>query len=86
MSVKIYFELQEVATICTLPPEDINYFVVMSWIEPHDPEENIFDNEDIARIQLIRDLRENMGVNDEAIPVILHLIDQLNFIHRGENA
>ena len=39
-----------------------------------------FDEEDLARIQLIQELREDFGVNDEAVPIILHLIDQLNLI------
>jgi chaperone modulatory protein CbpM len=85
MSLKIYFELHEVSSIYNLTTEVIEHFVVMSWIVPHDPEKNVFDKEDIARIQLIYDLRENLGVNDEAVSVILHLVDQLNFIHKGEN-
>lgn len=36
------------------------------------------DMEDIARMLLIRDLKEDFGVNDESIPVILYLIDQLH--------
>jgi chaperone modulatory protein CbpM len=41
----------------------------------------IFDEEDLARIRLIYELQMDMGVNDEAIPVILHLVDQLNRVH-----
>jgi hypothetical protein len=41
----------------------------------------IFDEEDLARIRLIYELQHVMGVNDESIPVILHLVDQLNRMH-----
>jgi chaperone modulatory protein CbpM len=39
------------------------------------------DDEDLARIRLIRDLKEDFGVNDEGMSIILHLLDQLNRIH-----
>lgn len=35
------------------------------------------DEQDVARIYLIDELRRNFGVNDEGIPLILYLIDQL---------
>ena len=40
-----------------------------------------FSEVDLARAQLIRDLAE-LGVNDEGIPVILDLIDQLHGLRR----
>jgi chaperone modulatory protein CbpM len=50
------------------------------WIEPATPEADRFDEEDLARIQLIRELKEDFGVNDESIPIILHLLDQLYYL------
>lgn len=46
-----------------------------SWISPRAAIE--LDEEDIARIYLIDELRRDFGVNDEAIPLILYLVDQL---------
>ena len=37
-----------------------------------------FSDADIARAQLIRDLKSDIGANDESVGVILHLIDQLH--------
>ena len=34
-------------------------------------------------MQLIRDLREDLGVNDEGISVILHLLDQMHGVRRS---
>jgi chaperone modulatory protein CbpM len=33
---------------------------------------------DLARVQLIKDLKVDFGVNDEGVAIILHLIDQLH--------
>jgi chaperone modulatory protein CbpM len=49
------------------------------WIIPIDTENNILDSEDLARILLIKDLKVDFGVNDESVPIILHLIDQLHW-------
>jgi len=35
------------------------------------------DEEDVARARLILELRNDFGVNDEAMPIILHLLDEL---------
>ncbi len=44
------------------------------WLIPPQTEpEPTFSDVDLARAQLIRDLREDFGVNDEGVTVILHL-------------
>jgi len=43
----------------------------------------MFSDVDLARAQLIRDLRDDFGVNDEGISVILHLIDQMHGLRRS---
>jgi chaperone modulatory protein CbpM len=48
------------------------------WIRPAFPEVPELDEADVARLRLILDLKEGFGVNDEAVPVILHLVDQLH--------
>jgi chaperone modulatory protein CbpM len=40
--------------------------------------ERAFTEMDLARARLIHDLSHNMGVNDEGLDVILHLIDQMH--------
>ena len=37
-----------------------------------------FSDADLARVRLIRDLKLDLGVNDEGIAIILHLLDQLH--------
>jgi chaperone modulatory protein CbpM len=54
------------------------------WLVPPQTEpEPMFSDVDLARAQLIRDLREDFGVNDEGISVVLHLIDQMHGLRRS---
>jgi len=81
MKIQLRLLLEQAATQSGVPQDVIIRFVSESWIIPADPQHQAFDEEDIARIRLIHDLIHNMGVNDEAVPVILHLVDQLNQLH-----
>lgn len=80
MEEKSYYELEEVAQWTGLSLEMINYSIEEEWVVPYSREPFTLDDEDVARLFLISDLRETMGVNEEAIPIILGLIDQLHFI------
>jgi chaperone modulatory protein CbpM len=52
------------------------------WLLPRESgEAEPFSQIDLARAQLIRDLGE-LGVNDEGVPVILDLVDQLHGLRR----
>ena len=42
-----------------------------------------FTDMDLARANLIRDLKDNMGVNAEGLGVVLHLIDQMHALRRA---
>ena len=77
--------LKEVAEKVGLKPEAIIRFIALEWVVPAerylDCQEQLLDEEDLARTKLIRELQETLGVNDEAVPIILNLIDQLNRTH-----
>lgn len=58
-------------------------YIERQWISPRRPdihEISELDEEDLARIQLIQELQEDLGVNDDAIPIILSLIDQIHHL------
>ncbi len=56
---------------------ELTAWIEQSWVRPlRQGEDWHFDDLDVGRLQLICDLRE-MAVNDEAIPVVLELLDQL---------
>jgi len=42
-----------------------------------------YSEADLARARLIHDLRHNMGVNDEGLGLVLHLIDQVHGLRRA---
>ena len=55
-----------------------------AWICPDcTTPERAFTDMDLARANLIRDLKHNMGVNDEGLDVILHLVDQVHGLRRA---
>ena len=75
---KTTFTFHEVCTLTHLDENTLIAFIQREWITPC--EQQKMDEEDLARIRLIEDLQRTFGVNDESIPVILHLIDQLHFL------
>lgn len=79
MSYKIRYEITEIIDLYEVDEIFIFDCIEREWINPVDNQNKLLDMEDIARILLIRDLKEDFGVNDEAIPIILHLIDQLHW-------
>jgi chaperone modulatory protein CbpM len=57
----------------------LNAWIEEEWLVPLAGGRTVqFSDADIARAQLIRDLKVDFGVNDEGIAVILHLLDQLH--------
>ena len=62
----------------------VETWIAAGWLVPPQTEpEPMFSDVDLARAQLIRDLREDFGVNDEGVSVILHLVDQMHGLRRS---
>lgn len=80
MKLSLRRPIHEVSQYCGISTTTIIHFVEEEWISPVDAELKMFDEEDVRRILLIQDLQERFGVNDEGVPLILHLLDQLNFV------
>ncbi|HEX7381785.1 MAG TPA: chaperone modulator CbpM [Nevskiaceae bacterium] len=69
---------------CNLEVHTLEVWLEQHWIVPEDTAAGpAFAEIDAARVQLIRDLREEMGVNDAGVDVILHLVDQLHGLRRA---
>ena len=71
--------VQELCIRARLEHRWVEAWVTAGWLVPPqtDPE-LMFSDLDLARARLIRDLREDLGVNDEGIDVVLHLLDQVH--------
>jgi chaperone modulatory protein CbpM len=80
MEDKNIYEINEVIELYKLTEIFICDCIEREWITPCDAGVACLDKEDIARILLIKDLKEIFAVNDESIPVILHLIDQIHWL------
>jgi chaperone modulatory protein CbpM len=58
-------------------------WVEAGWLVPRrDENADDFSDADLARAQLIRDLQHDMGANEESIPIILDLVDQVHGLRR----
>lgn len=67
-----------------LEVETLEIWLEQRWLVPvsHDADVD-FAEIDLARVQLIRDLQGDLGVNDPGVDVILHLVDQLHGLRRA---
>jgi len=61
-----------------LSRQDIEEWISNDWVRPDGrPGNYAFRRIDVARVRLIHQLRVDMQVNDEALPIVLSLLDQL---------
>lgn len=59
--------------------EVLDFWLEQQWVIPAQTREGMdFSERDIARAFFIQDLKNDFGVNDEGIDVVLHLVDQLH--------
>jgi chaperone modulatory protein CbpM len=70
---------QEFLTSAGLQVQTLEFWVDQRWLIPDlSSDEMTFSDADVARANLIHDLKGDFGVNDEGVDVILHLVDQLH--------
>jgi chaperone modulatory protein CbpM len=60
----------------------LHLWVEEGWLLPQRDPDLAFSERDVARAQLILDLKREMGVNDEGIGIILSLVDQMHGLRR----
>jgi chaperone modulatory protein CbpM len=62
---------------------ELRLWVREGWVQPAQGERGpIFDEVDVARVRLICDLRKEMALPPDTLPVVLTLIDRLNETRR----
>jgi chaperone modulatory protein CbpM len=61
----------------------VESWIAAGWLIPQRDPELAFSEVDLARAQFIRELKEDFGVNDEGISLILHLLDQVHGLRRS---
>ena len=71
-------QTREFAVRARIDIQTLDHWLESGWLSPHENSEGrSFSQIDLARAQLIGDLQD-FGINEEGIPVILDLVDQLN--------
>ncbi len=66
-----------------LQRRDLERWIAYEWVRPDGAAGRYeFRAVDVARVRLIRELRDEMQVNEEALPVVLSLLDQLYDLRR----
>lgn len=61
-----------------LEPAELERWIGEAWIRPAGaPGAWRFRDIDVARVRLIRELRDELRVNEDALPIVLSLMDQL---------
>src|SRR6056297_1553554 len=77
-----YDERSVVARVERLTIGELRSWVREGWVRPAQGEDGpFFDELDIARVRLLCDLRKDMAISGDTIPMILSLIDCL---HRSQ--
>lgn len=62
--------------------EELDKWVAAGWLIPRQKRaRRDYSHVDLARAHLIRDL-QGLGVNDESVPIVLDLVDQLHGLRR----
>jgi len=62
----------------------LEIWIEEEWLVPQGASEaSAFTESDLARVQLIRDLTHDLGVNAEGVGVVLRLIDQVHDLRKA---
>jgi chaperone modulatory protein CbpM len=78
------FTEQEFLERARLDRRTLSVWIEEEWVIPaRSADELAFTDMDLARAELIHDLKDKMGVNNEGLGLILHLLDQMHSLRRA---
>lgn len=61
-----------------LDPSELSGWIERRWVRPEPAgEDYLFQEIDVARVRLVYDLRRAMAVEEETVPLVLSLLDQV---------
>lgn len=62
---------------------DLERWIANQWVRPDGgPGNYLFREIDVARVVLIQELRDDLQIDEEALPVVLSLMDQVYDLRR----
>ena len=66
-----------------LEAEELRRWIAERWVLPEGGAEGyLFHEVDVARVRLICELRRDLAIDEEAMPVVLRLLDQVYSLRR----
>jgi chaperone modulatory protein CbpM len=72
-----------IARFGALRPDDLQRWIAEGYVRPAlTGGEAQFDEIDVERLRLILDLRDRLAVDEQALPVVLSLLDQVYALRR----
>ena len=72
-----------IAEISGLKRQDLERWISYEWVRPDKPAGGYaFREIDVARARLILEMRDEMEISEDALPVVLLLLDQLYDLRR----
>lgn len=75
--------LAEVLTMCGLERDELTLWIERRWVLPLAADGDfLFSEADLARVQMIAEFRHDLALDDEALPAVLGLVDQLHATRR----
>ena len=64
------------ARVAGLQAGEVEQWIGNAWLRAEGPPGHYrFEEIDVARVRLIQELRNDLGIEDESLPVVLSLID-----------
>ncbi len=76
-----------ITQISGLNRETLEHWIFNQWVRPdRNGTTYVFHEIDVARVRLINELHNDMNVNDDALPIVLSLLDQLYDLRRRMRA
>lgn len=74
---------QDLLALTGVEPEALCIWLEEKWLVPDETSSEMFFSEiDVARAHLVRDLQDEMGINNAGVGVVLDLVDQLHGLRR----
>ena len=75
--------LAEVIALCGIERDEITMWIERRWLMPLASDGDfLFSEADIARAQMITEFRRDLAIDEEALPTVLGLVDQLHATRR----
>jgi len=74
---------EAVCVVAELEPDELERWIHERWVLPESGTAGwVFHEVDVARIRLIKEMRHDLAIDEEAMPVVLRILDQVYALRR----